>query len=301
MKSEQFDDRSKAIKAFETLFFDKTGNNWSDRETFKKLPNKFYPLEIDYGNHDIQKVFDTMIANKRSDLPKSVQDLICFIFDVESMEQALRSFEIDLTKMPLGRLSRNQLNKGFQILTELQTLIENDSTNNTAILDASNRFYTLIPHNFNQGKPIVMDKIDLIQAKTEMINNLLEIEMAYSMLKETSDKKGEQSIDDYYKKLKCILEPIDRNSEEFQRIERYMTNTMHGTKNQNYKLILKELFKTTREEENENFQTWQSSENRQLLWHGSRKTNFAGILSQGLRIAPPEAPSVSKLIVIPLK
>jgi len=27
-----------------------------------------------------------------------------------------------------------------------------------------------------------------------------------------------------------------------------------------------------------------------LLWHGSRVTNFVGILSQGLRIAPPEAP-----------
>lgn len=28
-----------------------------------------------------------------------------------------------------------------------------------------------------------------------------------------------------------------------------------------------------------------------LLWHGSRLTNYVGILSQGLRIAPPEAPS----------
>lgn len=27
-----------------------------------------------------------------------------------------------------------------------------------------------------------------------------------------------------------------------------------------------------------------------LLWHGSRIANFVGILSQGLRIAPPEAP-----------
>lgn len=26
------------------------------------------------------------------------------------------------------------------------------------------------------------------------------------------------------------------------------------------------------------------------MWHGSRITNYAGILSQGLRIAPPEAP-----------
>ena len=31
--------------------------------------------------------------------------------------------------------------------------------------------------------------------------------------------------------------------------------------------------------------------NKKLLWHGSRITNFVGILSQGLRIAPPEAPS----------
>lgn len=32
------------------------------------------------------------------------------------------------------------------------------------------------------------------------------------------------------------------------------------------------------------------NDNRRLLWHGSRSTNFGGILSQGLRIAPPEAP-----------
>jgi len=30
--------------------------------------------------------------------------------------------------------------------------------------------------------------------------------------------------------------------------------------------------------------------NDQLLWHGSRLSNFVGILSTGLRIAPPEAP-----------
>jgi hypothetical protein len=33
-----------------------------------------------------------------------------------------------------------------------------------------------------------------------------------------------------------------------------------------------------------------AQENRMLLWHGSRLTNWVGILSQGLRIAPPEAP-----------
>ena len=38
--------------------------------------------------------------------------------------------------------------------------------------------------------------------------------------------------------------------------------------------------------------------NRMLLWHGSVLTNFGGILSQGLKIAPPEAPVVSSKIGI---
>lgn len=31
--------------------------------------------------------------------------------------------------------------------------------------------------------------------------------------------------------------------------------------------------------------------NRKLLWHGSRFSNFVGILTNGMRIAPKEAPS----------
>lgn len=34
----------------------------------------------------------------------------------------------------------------------------------------------------------------------------------------------------------------------------------------------------------------EARKDRMLLWHGSRLTNWCGILSSGLRIAPPEAP-----------
>lgn len=45
--------------------------------------------------------------------------------------------------------------------------------------------------------------------------------------------------------------------------------------------------------ESSRFAPFKQLHNRRLLWHGSRATNYAGILSQGLRIAPPEAPIVS--------
>ena len=53
------------------------------------------------------------------------------------------------------------------------------------------------------------------------------------------------------------------------------------------------IFKVNRHSEENRFMSKKRLGNRKLLWHGSRVTNFAGILSQGLRIAPPEAPSAS--------
>lgn len=53
-----------------------------------------------------------------------------------------------------------------------------------------------------------------------------------------------------------------------------------------------QVFKIAREDEADRYAPFKDLHNRQLLWHGSRTTNFAGILSQGLRIAPPEAPVV---------
>lgn len=55
-----------------------------------------------------------------------------------------------------------------------------------------------------------------------------------------------------------------------------------------------DIFSIEREGEEDRFKTstYAKAQNsdRRLLWHGSRSTNYGGILSQGLRIAPPEAP-----------
>jgi hypothetical protein len=50
------------------------------------------------------------------------------------------------------------------------------------------------------------------------------------------------------------------------------------------------IFRIQRRGEAERFQKWKELDNHFLLWHGSNTANYMGILSQGLRIAPPEAP-----------
>lgn len=144
------------------------------------------------------------------------------IFDVESMKKAMVEFEvrsmavctwqrepqfccrclilrhchsslqIDLQKMPLGKLSKRQIQSAYALLTEVQQVSNqwsgpgwgfslcdsytfflsshlyqrqavSDSLPESQILDLSNRFYTLIPHDFGMKKPPLLNNLDYIQ------------------------------------------------------------------------------------------------------------------------------------------
>ena len=52
---------------------------------------------------------------------------------------------------------------------------------------------------------------------------------------------------------------------------------------------LQEVYKVARPAEQTGFNP-SNLDNKKLLWHGTRFSNFVGILTQGMRIAPPEAP-----------
>lgn len=126
-----------------------------------------------------------------------------------------------------------------------------------------------------------------------MLNNLLEIEIAFNIL--NTGGEGEDPIEAHYNKLKCHMEVLDRASDEFQHILDYVRNT-HAKTHSGYSLDVEDVFKICRADEDTHFDKYRSLHNRKLLWHGSRLTNFAGILSQGLRIAPPEAPSTGYMV-----
>ncbi|XP_040286523.1 poly [ADP-ribose] polymerase 1 [Bufo bufo] len=286
-KLEEMTSKEEAIDHFLNLYQEKTGNAWHSTN-FTKYPNKFYPLEIDYGQEEdvVKKLSEG--AGTKSKLPKAVQELIKMIFDVESMKKAMVEFEIDLQKMPLGKLSKRQIQSAYSILNEVQQAVS-DSGTEAKLLDLSNRFYTLIPHDFGMKKPPLLDNEDYIQAKVQMLDNLLDIEVAYSLLRGGTDDSEKDPIDVKYEKIKTDIQVVDKNSEEAKIIHQYVKNT-HAETHNAYDLEVLDIFKIAREGERQRYKPFRQLHNRQLLWHGSRATNFAGILSQGLRIAPPEAP-----------
>ncbi|XP_078399002.1 poly [ADP-ribose] polymerase 1 [Cetorhinus maximus] len=286
-KLEKMSSKEEAVDHFLGLYEEKTGNAWHSKN-FTKYPNKFYPLEIDYGQDEEAVKKLTANSSTKSKLDKAVQDLIKTIFDVESMKKAMVEFEIDLQKMPLGKLSKRQIQSAYAILSEVQQVVASNGTE-SQILDLSNRFYTLIPHDFGMKKPPLLNNEEYIQAKVQMLDSLLDIEVAYSLLKGGKEDDAKNPIDVNYEKLHTDIQVLDKKTDEAKLIRDYVKNTHAATHNQ-YDLEVMEIFKIKRDGEEQRFGPFSELHNRQLLWHGSRITNFAGILSQGLRIAPPEAP-----------
>ena len=274
-----------AINYFEELYMKKTQNRWYLNGTplFQKKPGCYVPIEI----QDIEKENLLKKSSAPSELPVQLQDLIKMMFDVNSMKQTMKNFMLDLNKVTPGRLKRKQLEDANQCLADLYRLVENGGRN-ADFIGLSNKFYTLIPHAFGIKNISVIDTRETIKEKSYMVESLLEIEIAHSLMN-AERYDVESPLDFQYAQLMTQLAPLDRKSEEFEIIERYLQNT-HGDTHTDYRLEIQEVFHVDRFGESKRYEKWQNLSNRTLLWHGSRLTNFVGILSHGLKIAPPEAP-----------
>jgi hypothetical protein len=105
-----------------------------------------------------------------SKLDKRVADLISLICDVRQMNAAMLELEIDVKRMPLGKLSKKQIRKGYEILKECEEELNQKNPKKNVLLDCTNRFYTLIPHDFGFKIPPIIGTLKMVQSKMEMLD-----------------------------------------------------------------------------------------------------------------------------------
>jgi len=67
-----------------------------------------------------------------------VQEVVKLIFDVKLMKKVMLEFELDLEKMPLGKLSKKQIQQAYSVLSDLQELVKSGGPD-SRFLDASNQ------------------------------------------------------------------------------------------------------------------------------------------------------------------
>ena len=234
-------------------------------------------------------------------LDKDIMDLMRLIYDKQMINDNLHEIGYDSKKMPLGKLSPVTLTNGLNILKEIETELNKSSPDDDILKQLSSNFYTQIPHDFGFQKManFIIDSIEKVKNKIDMISTLSDMKITLKILEnvdeddEEYENQEEKQLNDYYKKLNCDIRTISTEEKIYSTLNKYLTaqannkdfdSYYHGRNN----LSIIKAYELNRHGESDKYE---DLGNKKLLWHGSRITNFVGILSQGLRIAPPEAPS----------
>ena len=264
----------------------------------KKLREKtskgYTAIEISYD--DVKEETTTAESKKdkakneiASKLDPKVQDLMNFIFNMKLIEQSIVKVGYNPKKLPLGKLSKDTITKGYSALKEIEKELDG-KTSNDKLSQLSSEFYRYIPHDFkfqNMSNFIINTK-DKLKEKLDLIDSLRDIRITAEITDAVDkDKDKTHELDLKYTKLNWKIEPLDPSSKEYQTLVQTLDINHSSTDYPKIKWL--EIFKLWREGEAEKFK--KDIGNRKLLWHGSTFSNWGGILSQGLRIAPPEAPA----------
>ncbi|KAG2402938.1 Poly [ADP-ribose] polymerase [Vigna angularis] len=286
-----------AIQEFEQKFLAKTKNAWSDRDSFVSYPKSYVWIEMDYSGKENES---TVTENPgralgkqptESKLEPRVAKFISLICNVSMMNQQMMEIGYNANKLPLGKLSKSTILKGYEVLKRLANVI-----------DKGDRKV------MEQLTVFVIDTPQKLKRKLEMVEALSEIEVATKLLKDDAEMQGDP-LYAHYQCLHCELAPVEFGCAEFSMIEEYMKNT-HAETHSNYTVDIVQIFRASREGEAERYRKefylkvvsslictvvlWFVS---MCIWSmdvicfdASLSESEMNIPLSGLRIAPPEAP-----------
>ncbi|OAP61275.1 hypothetical protein AYL99_03476 [Fonsecaea erecta] len=303
-----------ALSYFGIKFKEKAGLTWENRDAPPRK-GKYAYLEINYTDSDDDGQKESVQVNRKSGaavrekvfaeskLPPQVQRLMELIFNMQFFNNTMADFDYDANKMPLGKLSKKTLLKGYEVLKELALLVADPSVAagmgelpGQAVMDRSNQYFSLVPHVVGRRALPVLKDMNSIKREIQLLETLTDMQLANEIMTSAAvaEHKSLHMLDRQYKGLGMReMVPLDQGSQEFAEIFCYLTKSTGSTHGVTY--AVQDIFRIERNGEsnrpdNSAYANIGTKSDRRLLWHGSRVSNFGGILSKGLRIAPPEAP-----------
>lgn len=153
-------------------------HNYNSKLRDKSVKGDYRVVEMNYEEDDKdkdKKKDDTKTKedkekNEKKDyedskLPASVKDLIRLIFDMKMVDNQMKEIGYDSKKMPLGKLAKSSITKGYEALKLLMDQIK--AGKKDKIPEYSNDFYSYIPHDFGFQKMsnFILDSEQKVKAK----------------------------------------------------------------------------------------------------------------------------------------
>ena len=185
--------------------------------------------------------------------------------------------------------SEKQINDITQILTQ-KDKIDAIIAKSNEIMTLSSRYYELMPKEKYRNQCILpLERLEDVKKEIQTIDNLTYVEKAVNILLGANNRiQVINPLDYIYYSLQTYFETINKESPEFETIEKYINNTSNNDKIIN-------IFLVTRKGETDTISAFKKLPNHYLLFHGTKIFNLIGIFSNGLKIAPPEAPMTGYL------
>jgi len=102
---------------------------------------------------------------------------------MKMMNNAMKEIGYDAKKMPLGKLAKSSILKGYEALKVLMDEVKGKRRSDV-INQASGEFYSYIPHDFGFAKmqQFVLDTDVKVKAKLEMLQTLEDIQVFTKLL-----------------------------------------------------------------------------------------------------------------------
>ncbi|KAL3475538.1 poly polymerase catalytic domain-containing protein [Aspergillus californicus] len=273
------------MEDFRRRFRAKTGIHWCQKAVVKPIPGKYRYNGPGHGNM-------VKMAQPKCSLSEDVQRVLGLIFQ-KTVLSTTSSTLYDARKLPIGRLSKDTLLEGYNALQSLSDLIQSPllsrskywTSFETATAKLSSEYLSIIPHRFGQNKPPVLCTPQHIQKELELLDELANVAIAAQSV-DFSKSVNFHHLDLQFKALSLDeMTPLQHRSLESTSLTAYF----HQSASPN-EFKVTDIFRIQRNgEENQPKTAMQllfHGSNRRLLWHGSRSTNFAGILTRGLQMRP---------------
>ncbi|MEM8875678.1 MAG: hypothetical protein AAGD32_15640, partial [Planctomycetota bacterium] len=217
-------------------------------------------------------------------LHPDVKDVVTYLYE-EATHALTNTVQAKITangiETPLGILTIGQIEKGEALLVDIAEVFGKKrlakAKKADQLADLTGEFYSAIPHRVGRTRADVLksviDSAEAITAKQETLQLMRDM---LSVNGEEGSVLYDAEVDQQYRSLGCELRAIEPKDKEFKKIAKHVLDSQVKIKS----MKVKRIWGVKRPEEHERYDGRVGNE--QLLFHGSRASNWVGILSRGI-------------------
>lgn len=288
-KLEEWDNVDDAIKEFARLFGELTGNEfepWEREKQIKKKLHKFMPIDMDEGvdvRHGGLALRQKGVAVAHTKLDPKVGNFMKVLCSQEIYRYALMEMGLDFPEMPIGMVTDIHLKRCEDILLQFVGKLKTTATRGPKDVaywdDFSSRWFTLLPST----RPFKFRNIgDIAEHGVSVFESVRDINVASRLIGDMSGSTLDDPLFDRYRRLGCYLSPLEKDSDDYKMIEKYLQTTYEPFQvgEIGYSATIMDIFEAE-VSACPSYEEVKRLPNKVLLWCGTRTSNLLRHLHKG--------------------